>query len=74
MNEKPKFRSPRSKNLEINPKFVTPMTSTSSSRYLPLYDPINTNGPTSIDLKIDATLKTYMDAEMPLETDEEMYR
>ena len=50
------------------------MSSTSSSRYLPLYDPINTNGPSPIDLKIDATLKAYMDAEMPLETDEEMYR
>jgi poly(A) polymerase Pap1 len=45
-----------------------------SQRYLPLYDPINTNEPTPTDLKIDLTLKAYMDTEMKLETDEEMRR
>jgi poly(A) polymerase len=42
--------------------------------YTPVYDPINLKEPTPTDLKIDASLKTYMDAEIKLETDEEMER
>ena len=53
---------------------MSSQTSQTQSRYVPLYDPINTNEPTVTDLKIDVTLKAYMDKEMKLETDEEMYR
>lgn len=42
--------------------------------YVPLYDPINLSEPTAADFKIDATLKSYMDVQMKLETDEEMER
>lgn len=43
-------------------------------KYTPAHNPINRDPPKPIDLKIDASLKSYMDIHMKLETDEEMAR
>ena len=42
--------------------------------YVPLHDPVNLNQPTEKDLKIDETLKSFMDVNIILESDEEMIR
>lgn len=45
-----------------------------TEKFEPYHDAITTRGPTAIDIKIDETLKEYMDINMKLETDEEMER
>jgi poly(A) polymerase Pap1 len=44
------------------------------SKYTPAYVPLSQRAPTEAEKRVDATLKTYMDVEMKLESDEEMIR
>jgi poly(A) polymerase len=44
------------------------------SKYTPAYEPVSSREPTEAEKKLDATLKAFMDKEMKLETDEEMFK
>jgi poly(A) polymerase len=43
-------------------------------KYAPRHEPISRDGPKPMDIKIDESLKSYMDTYMKLETDAEMAR
>ena len=45
-----------------------------SEKFIPYHDAISSKGPTATDIRIDETLKEFMDVHMKLETDTEMER